>query len=312
MAIMKAVRIHRFGGPEVMQIEELPVPQFGGDEILLRVRAASVNPVDFKTRQGHFPPIGREQLPVTLGRDVSGVVEGVGSRVRGIKRGDDIYAMLGPDRGAFAEYTLVKMGEGAPKPARLSHVEAATVPLAALTAWQGLLDHGLLAEGQRVLIHGGAGGVGHFAIQFAKIKGASVLTTVSERDLDFARELGADRAIDYRNERFEEIARDVDVVFDLVGGETQERSWSVLKPGGIMVSTLGQPSPENAAQRKVRAAGYMAQPNAAQLAEIGRLIDDDQVRPVIAETFPLTEAREAEERQEHGHVHGKIALSFAA
>jgi|SRR5690348_13715428 len=312
MAIMKAVRIHRFGGPEVMQLEELPVPQFAGDEILLRVRAASVNPVDFKTRQGRFPPVGREQLPVTLGRDVSGVVEGVGSRVRGIKHGDEIYAMLGPDRGAFAEYALVKMGEGARKPARLSHLEAATVPLAALTAWQGLLDHGLLAEGQRVLIHGGAGGVGHFAIQFAKVKGATVYTTVSERDLDFARELGADRAIDYGKERFEEIARDMDMVFDLVGGETQDRSWSVLKPGGILVSTLGQPSAEKAATRKVRAVGYMAQPNAAQLAEIGRLIDDQAVRPVIAETFPLSAAREAEERQEHGHVHGKIAVSFAA
>jgi NADPH:quinone reductase-like Zn-dependent oxidoreductase len=312
MAIMKAVRIHQFGGPEVMQIEELPVPQFRGDEMLLRVRAASVNPVDFKTRQGHFPPVGREQLPVTLGRDVSGVVEGAGSRVRGIKRGDEVYALLGPDRGAFAEYAIVKMGEAAPKPMRLSHVEAATVPLAALTAWQGLLDHGLVAEGQRVLIHGGAGGVGHFAIQFAKVKGATVYTTVSGDDREFARELGADQAIDYRTERFEEIVRGVDVVFDLVGGETQDRSWSVLKPGGILVSTLGQPPQDKAAQYKVRAAGYMAQPNAAQLAEIGRLIDDGKVHPVIAETFPLAEARRAEERQEHGHVHGKIALSLAA
>ena len=312
MPIMKAVRIYQFGGPEVMQLEELPVPQYGGDEILLRVRAASVNPVDFKTRQGHFPPVGRDKLPLTLGRDVSGVVEGAGSRIRAMKRGDEIYAMLGPDRGAFAEYAIVKMGEAAPKPTRLSHVEAATVPLAALTAWQGLLDHGLLADGQRVLIHGGAGGVGHFAIQFAKVKGATVFTTVSGRDLDFVRALGADRAIDYREERFEDVARDIDVVFDLVGGETQDRSWSVLKPGGIIVSTLGQPSQEKAAQHKVRAAGYMALPNAAQLAEIGRMIDDEKVRPVIAETFPLAEAREAEERQEHGHVHGKIALSFAA
>jgi NADPH:quinone reductase-like Zn-dependent oxidoreductase len=229
-----------------------------------------------------------------------------------MKRGDEIYAMLGPDRGAFAEYAIVKMAEAAPKPMRLSHVEAAAVPLAALTAWQGLLDHGLLADGQRVLIHGGAGGVGHFAIQFAKVKGATVFTTVSTRDLDFVRELGADRAIDYRKERFEDVVRDVDVVFDLVGGETQDRSWSVVKPGGIIVSTLGQPSQEKAVGHKVRAAGYMALPNAAQLAEIGRLIDDQKVRPVIAEIFPLAEAREAEERQEHGHIHGKIALSFAA
>ncbi|HEX6841817.1 MAG TPA: NADP-dependent oxidoreductase, partial [Stellaceae bacterium] len=238
MAIMKAVRIHRFGGPEVMQLEELPVPQFAGDEILLRVRAASVNPVDFKTRQGRFPPVGREQLPVTLGRDVSGVVEGVGSRVRGIKRGDEIYAMLGPDRGAFAEYALVKMGEGAPKPARLSHLEAATVPLAALTAWQGLFDQGGLEAGERVLIHGGAGGVGHFAIQFAKAKGAWVATTVSGADMEFARELGADQAIDYKTEKFEDAVTDIDLVYDLIAGETQRRSFAVLKDGGTLISTL--------------------------------------------------------------------------
>lgn len=312
MATMKAVRIHDFGGPEAMTIDDLPVPQPQGDEILLRVHAASVNPVDYKTREGKFSAITKAKLPITLGRDVSGTVESCGPDQRAVKRGDALYAMLGADRGGFAEYVLVKATEAAPKPARLSHAEAAAVPLAALTAWQGLFDHGGLAAGQRVLIHGGAGGVGHFAVQFAKAKGATVITTVSGDDLDFVRQLGADQVIDYKTQRFDEMVRDVDLVFDLVGGETQERSWSVLKPGGILVSTLGQPPKDKAAQHKVRAAGYMAQPNAAELAEIGRLIDAGKVRPVVAATLPLSQAQQAEDQQQHGHVHGKIVLELAA
>jgi len=310
MTMMKAVRIHRFGGSEVMEIEEVPVPQPQESEVLVRVHAASVNPVDYKIRRGGY--VGADKLPLTLGRDASGVVESIGARVERVERGDAIYAMLGPDRGAFAGYAVVKTGEGAPKPARLGHVEAAAVPLAGLTAWQGLFDHGGLKPGQRVLIHGGAGGVGHFAVQFAKAKGATVLTTVSGEDIGFVRDLGADQAIDYKTQRFEEIARDIDLVFDLVAGETQERSWSVLKPGGILVSTLGQPSSQKAAQHKVRAIGYRAQPNAAELAEIGRLIDDGKVRIVIAATFPLARVREAEELLERGRVRGKIVVTLVA
>jgi len=311
-ATMKAVCIHEFGGPEVTQLEELPVPQANEDELLLRVHAASVNPVDYKTREGKFPPVSRDKLPIILGRDVSGVVASAGPRSGGFRRGDAVFALLGPDRGAFAEYVLVKTGEAAAKPKRLSHAEAAAVPLAALTAWQGLVDHGGLRAGQRVLIHGGAGGVGHFAVQFAKQRDAVIFATVSGADLDFVRGLGADHAIDYKRERFEEIAHDIDIVFDLVGGETQERSWSVLRPGGILVSTLGQPSPEKAAQHQVRAAGYMAQPDATALAEIAQLIDHGKVRPVIDTTFPLADVARAEEKQARGHVHGKIALELAA
>jgi NADPH:quinone reductase-like Zn-dependent oxidoreductase len=309
---MKAMRIHAFGGPEVMRLEDLPVPQPGRDEILVRAHAASVNPVDYKTRQGKFAAVGRDKLPVTLGRDVSGTVESCGPGVQRFRPGDAVYALLGPDRGAFAEFVILKAAEAAAKPERLSFGEAAAVPLAALTAWQGLFDHGRLAAGQRVLIHGGAGGVGHFAVQFAKARGATVLTTVSGADLDFARQLGADQAIDYRAQRFETIARDIDLVFDLVGGDTQERSWAVLKPGGILVSTLGQPPQEKARQRRAAGIGYMAQPSAQQLAEIGKLIDSGKVRPVIAATFPLVAAPQAEQRQEQGHVHGKIVLELAA
>ena len=310
MAMMKAVRIHRFGGPEVMELEEVPVPQPREDEMLVRVHTASVNPVDYKIRRGGY--VGEDKLPLTLGRDGCGVVESCGTRIERFKRGDAIYFLLGPDRGTFAEYTVAKMGEPAPKPAQATNLDAAAVPLAGLTAWQGLFDHGGLKPGQRVLIHGGAGGVGHFAIQFAKVRGAAVLTTVSGQDIAFARELGADQPIDYKTQRFEDIARDIDLVFDLVGGETQDRSWSVLKPGGILVCTVGQPPQDMAARYKVRAVGYRAQPNPAELSEIGRLIDDDKVHPVVSATFPLAQVREAEELLEHGHVRGKIVLTVAA
>jgi NADPH:quinone reductase-like Zn-dependent oxidoreductase len=309
---MKSVRIHSFGGPEVMRLEEIQVPDPGDDELLVQVRAASVNPVDYKTRDGQYPRVTREQLPVTLGRDIAGVVVDSGGLRGSFMRGDAIYALLRPEQGAFAEYVLVNRADAAPKPERLSFIEAASVPLAALTAWQGLFDHGGLKPGQSVLIHGGAGGVGHFAIQFAKYRRAEVITTVSGDDIEFARELGADEAIDYKNLRFEDIVRDVDMVFDLVGGETQERSWQVLKRNGILVSTLGAPPPQRAEQNKVRAVGYLAQPNAGQLAEIGRLIDQGLVHPRVDTTYTLEQAPEAEERQAQGHVHSKLVLEIAA
>ena len=209
---MKAIRIHSFGGPEVLELDDVPIPQPGEDELLMRIHAASVNPVDYKIRRGTVPWVSREMLPMTLGRDLSGTVESTGAGVDAFGEGEAVYAMLGSiDRGSYAEYVLVRPNEAAPKPARLSHIEAAAVPLAALTAWQGLFDHGHLEAGQTALVHGGSGGVGHFAIQFAKVKGATVLTTVSGQNLGFARELGADRAIDYESQRFEEIARDVDL-----------------------------------------------------------------------------------------------------
>jgi NADPH:quinone reductase-like Zn-dependent oxidoreductase len=307
---MKAIRIHRFGGPEVLELDDVPIPQPGTGELLVHISTASVNPVDYKIHRGTVPWVSREMLPITLGRDLSGTVEGIGAQVDVFGEGESVYAMLGSiDRGSYAEYVLVKPTEAAAKPARLSHIEAAAVPLAALTAWQGLFDHGHLEAGQTVLIHGGSGGVGHFAIQFAKVGGATVWTTVSAQNLDFVSELGADRAIDYQSQHFEEIVRDVDLVLDLVGGETQERSWSVLKPGGILVSALGEPQREKAMQHGVRAvAGYRAQPNPEQLTEIGRLIDEGKVRPVVSATYPLTDVRRAHEHLEQGHVRGKIVL----
>lgn len=307
---MKAMRIHSFGGPEVMRLEDVKVPLAEEDELLVRVYAASVNPVDYKTRQGKFPLVGEGNLPFTLGRDLSGTVVQCDPSAQIFQQGDSVYAMLDHDRGAFAEYVVVKHGEAAMKPDRLGHIDAAAVPLAALTAWQGLFDHGKLRGGQKVLIHGGGGGVGHFAIQFAKEKGATVVTTVSRDDIDFVRGLGADQVIDYRNQDFTELAKDVDLVFDLVAGVTQERSWSVLKPGGILVSTLGEPPEAKAKEHDARSVGFMAQPNSMQLMEIALLIDAGRVRPRVDRTFPFTAVADAEGYQEGSHVRGKVVVEF--
>ncbi|MER9875488.1 NADP-dependent oxidoreductase [Mesorhizobium sp. M0195] len=308
MITMKAVRIHDFGGPEVLSLDAVPLAQPHDDEVTLKVYAASVNPVDYKVRKGS----SGADLPVTLGRDVSGVVELCGTRAHTLKKGDPLYAMLGNDRGGNAEYVVVKATEAAAKPQRLSHAEAAAVPLAGLTAWQGLFDHGGLKSGQRVLIHGGAGGVGHLAVQFAKAAGAFVATTVSAQDFDFVRALGADQAVDYKNQRFEEVVEDVDLVFDLVAGETQDRSWDVLKPDGTLVSTLSEPSAEKARLHRARGVSYFTKPNAAQLAEISRLIDAGKVRPFVQAIYPLEEVARAEEQLEKQHTRGKIVLQVAA
>lgn len=310
MTTMRCIRIHGFGGPEALTLEEVVSPRPAGGEVLVRVRAASVNPVDAKIRSGSYPRVQADQLPVVLGRDLAGdVVEsGGGAGLPAV--GTAVHAMLGWDRGSYADYAVVKAEEMSPQPDGLSDVEAAAVPLAGLTAWQGLFDHGGLQAGQRVLIHGGAGGVGHFAIQFAKAAGAFVATTVSEDDLAFAHELGADQAIDYKADRFEERVQPVDVVFDLIAGETQRRSWSVLKPGGILVSTLGPPDEGLASAHGARGAGYMARPNGLQLAEIDQLIADGRVRPVIGAVFPLSEAAIGHERMEKHRFRGKLVLDL--
>lgn len=311
MADMKAVRLHGFGGPDKLAIEQTPLPHPEDDEVLVRVQAASVNPVDYKTREGKFPPVTQDSLPTTLGRDLAGTVETCGTRAHNmIAKGDRVFAFIGTDRGSCAEFVVVKAIEMVAVPDEIDPVQAAAAPLAALTAWQGMFDHGGLEAGQRVLIHGGAGGVGHFAIQLAKARGATVVTTASGDDLDFVRELGADIAIDYKTERFEDVAKDIDLVFDLVGGETQERSWSVLKQGGIMVSTVQEPDQTKAAGHKARSAPrYMAEPNAAQLGEIADLMAAGKVRAIVSETFPIDDVRAAQERLEKGGVRGKIVLT---
>lgn len=306
---MQVVRIHSFGGPEVLALEDLPKPRPGSDEILLRVNAASVNPVDFKIRNGGY--LSADKLPLVLGRDLSGVVEQCGRAVASFDVGDAVYAMLTPDRGGYAEFAAVKAADCAAKPKTLDHLHAAAVPLAALTAWQGIFDHGGLTQGQSILVHGAAGGVGHFAVQFAKARGATVYATCSGRDLDFVRSLGVDTVIDYKAQRFEDLVRDIDLVYDLIGGETQDRSWAVLKRGGIIVSTLGEPPKDKAAEHGARGARYTAKPDGAELAEIGRLIDAGKVRVEVGKIFPLRQAAEAEWTLEREHVRGKIVLKVA-
>src|SRR4051812_42866562 len=259
---MQAVGIHRFGGPEVMAVEEVDRPTPAANEVLIKVFAASINPVDAKMREGKYPVVTEKDLPYVLGRDVSGEIAAAGSEVAGFGSGDEVFAFLSPEHGGYEEFVTARADEVAAKPRSLDAVGAAAVPLAGITAWQGLFDHGGLQSGQRVLIHGGAGGVGHFAIQFAKAVNAFVATTVAAEDFDFVRELGADQAVDYKNQRFEEVVDEVDMVFDLIAGDTQQRSWDVLKPGGTLVSTLSHPSEEHAHLHRARGVSYMAEPNA--------------------------------------------------
>jgi NADPH:quinone reductase-like Zn-dependent oxidoreductase len=311
MQTMKAVRIEQFGGPEVMRIEQVEIPQAASGEVLVRVIAAGVNPVDFKIRQGKYPAVKEDKLPLTLGREVAGIIEQPGSFAEGMKEGDRVIAMIGAD-GGYAEYARVKAEYACKVPEGLDLTTAATVPLAGHTAWQALFNHGHLKEGQRVLIHGGSGGVGHFAVQFAKNHGAKVYATGSAKSVEFIRSLGADRVIDHNAERFEDVCKDMDLVIDLIGGETQQRSWAVLREGGILVSTLEEPkqhSPEAAGKSGVR---FTAQPSGLQLAEMVALITAGKVKPTLYKTFALDQAKEAQQFLENEHVEGKIVLTVGA
>jgi NADPH:quinone reductase-like Zn-dependent oxidoreductase len=307
---MKAVRIHSFGSPDVLSIEDVPIPTPGADEVLIKVQAASVNPIDTKIRSGDFKP-GGMQTPLTLGRDVSGVVEDMGREVRGLKVGDEVYALLDINHGGYAEYAVAKTEGVAVKPTSIDHIHAAAVPLAATTAWQGLFDHGKLEAGERVLIHGAAGGVGHFAVQFAKDRGAYVIATALAEDAEMLRKLGADEVIDYKTQRFEDIARDIDLVFDLVAGDTQQRSWKVLKEGGRMISTVQPPSHSEAARHHAKGELFMTEADGSELTQIGRLIDNGKVSVLIQESLPLADVRRAHDHLEHQHVRGKVVLSVA-
>lgn len=304
---MKAVRIHCFGDAGVLGEEETARPEPQSGELLIRVHAAGVNPIDAKIRAGKFRKTEID-LPAILGRDVSGVVEAVGADVTRFRPGDEVFAFLGSHSGGYAEFAVAKEHEVAPKPKSIDHAHAAAVPLAAITAWQALFDHGRLEEGQQVLIHGAAGGVGHYAVQLAKARGARVVATGRQGDLEFLRDLGADEVVDSRDERFEDRVRDVDLVLDLVGGETQLRSWVVLKRRGRLVSTLEEPSRELAERHGAEGILFMAQPDAEQLREIGRLIDEGNVRVQLQKLVPLDEAAQAHEVLEHEHSQGKVVL----
>jgi NADPH:quinone reductase-like Zn-dependent oxidoreductase len=307
---VRKVRIHRFGGPEVVQIDNVEQSLPDALQVLVSVQAASVNPVDFKIRNGQYPAVKEDRLPYALGRDVSGVIEKCGAQATQFKIGDEVLGMVGIGGGGYAEKAVLDQQAIARKPAVVDHVHSAAIPLAGLTAWQGLFRYGQIKSGQSVLIHGGSGGVGHFAIQFAKAKGARVLTTVSTANVAFARELGADVVIDYKTQRFEDQAQDLDMVFDLIGGETRERSWKLLKRGGALVSTLAEPSQETALQYGVRALRYTVEANGSELAEITNLVVSGKVKPQVGKTFRLEEAVRAMAVVEHGGSAGKVVLSL--
>ena len=306
---MKAIRIHNYGGPEVLKYEDAPRPEPQADEVLIRVHAAGVNPIDWKIRAGHLKDILPVSFPLILGWDLSGVIEEVGPDATRFKKGDEVFSMPDPTRnGAYAEYIVVRESEVALKPKSLYHVRAAAIPLAALTAWHALFDTAELQPGQRVLIHGAAGGVGHYAVQLAKWKGGYVIATASAKNHELLNELGVDEVIDYNAQRFENVARGVDVVLDPIGGETQERSWQVLKKGGILVSLVQPPSDEKAKVVGVRGAMIENHPDGAALGEIAKIIDSGKLAPVIDRILPLSEAQRAHELSQSGHTHGKIAL----
>src|SRR5262245_8290661 len=236
---MKAVVIHEYGGPEVLKYEDIARPEPSDDQLLIRVIAAGVNPVDGMIRSGIFDKDGNRAFPIILGGDVAGVVEKVGSKITKFKAGDPVFAYVSLDNsGGYAQYALVTEREAAPRPKSLTFVEAAAVPIVALTAWQALIDTAGLNSGQTVLIHGGSGGVGSFAIQIAKARGAKVIATASTANQDLLKQLGADVTIDYTKQKFEDVAKDVDVVLDSIGGDTLARSYGVVKKGGIIVSLV--------------------------------------------------------------------------
>lgn len=311
MASMQAVRMHEYGGPEVLKLEEAPRPDPATSEVLVRVHGAGINPIDWKVRSGLARAAYPHTLPLVPGWDVSGTIEWMGPSVRGFEHGDEVFTRLDVGRdGAYAEYVTVPAEHLARKPRSIDHLHAAAVPLAGLTAWQALLDpnNAGLRAGQTVLIHGGAGGVGHFAVQLAKWRQARVIATGSQGNEGFLRELGADQFIEHTSVRFESVARDVDVVLDTVGGETQARSWAVLRPGGVLVTTVTLEVPDEARERDQRGSQVATRTDVRQLEELGGLIDTQVVRPVLSRILPLGQARRAHDLIEAKHVRGKLVL----
>jgi NADPH:quinone reductase-like Zn-dependent oxidoreductase len=310
-ASIRAVRMQAFGGPEVLRVEEVERPVPGEGEMLIRVVAAAVNPVDYQIRSGAARALVGAEVPYIPGFDVSGEVVEVGPGVGRFAAGDEVFALLDLRRGGgYAEYTIVRESEAADKPANASHAEAASIPLVALTAWQALFDTADLRGGQTVLIHAGAGGVGSVAVQLARWRGAIVIATASPHNHDFLREIGADVVVDYRTQRFEDFARDVDVVLDPIGGETQQRSLEVLREGGHLVSIVGLTPAARNPGRDIRTTSILVHPHAEQLGRIADLIEAGRLRPVVTHTFPLERAAEAHLQSESGTTRGKIVFQI--
>jgi len=333
---VKAALIDRYGSNEVVRVGDLAVPTMGDADLLVRVHAASVNPLDAKTRDGKLKTLLKYRFPLVLGNDLSGVVSDVGAQVTRFKKGEAVYARLDKDRiGTFAEFAVVREGAAALKPANATFEEAASLPLVALTAWQALVEIGKLSANQRVLIHAGSGGVGSVAIQLARHLGATVFTTVGQRNVELVKRLGADVPIDYRSARFEDVATDCDVVLDSAGGETLVRSFECVKAGGVVVSIGSTPSAAFARSwglnpiivlaisvmsRKATAAArrhnaryeyLFMRADGEQLREITRLVEGGVIKPLVDKIFPLEQVRDALAYSESGRATGKVVIEVA-
>src|SRR6059058_1246678 len=316
---MKAVRIERYGNEEVVELAEVERPKPGENQVLVKVKAAAVNPVDWKIRDGLGEMFGLK-LPLILGCEVAGTVEMAGSRgpsgtgdssrtgIKNFAASDEVYGYLSAHSGGYAEYVTAPASEFVRKPKQIDFDTAASVPVAALTAWQGIFDHGKLASGQRILITGASGAVGSMAVQLAKNKGAHVIGIGSGRNEEFVRGLGADEFIDYKKAKFEEEVSGADVLFDTVGGDTQERAFQTLKRGGVLVSTVNPPSAEKAKEFGVTVAMVVMTAKGDQLAKINRLVESGKLKVRVATVLPLTEVKKAHQLSSSGHADGKIIL----
>jgi NADPH:quinone reductase-like Zn-dependent oxidoreductase len=306
---VKAIRLHARGGPEQVVYEDAPKPIPGPGDALVRVYATAITRTELTWDQTYRNPDGSPRLPTIPGHEFSGVIESVPAGMKDLGPGDAVYGLAEfPRDGAAAEYIAVRAANLALKPRSIDHVHSAAVTLSGLTAWQALFTHAELEPGQKVLILGGGGGVGVFALQLAHRKGAHVITTSSTANLEFLRSLGADETIDYTKTRFEDVLRDIDVVLDAVGGNTVQRSWSVLRSGGLMVSVVG-PIPENGPRpHGARGLFFIVQPDRDQLAEMATLIDAGALKSIVASVFPLSRARDAFELAAKAHTRGKIVL----
>ena len=304
---MKAILINEYGNNDVVNDGEVERPEPKADEVLVKVHVAGVNPVDWKIRNGLGERLGLK-LPIMLGGEIAGTIERIGDDVRGFKQGDAVYGII--RSGGFAEYAIAKMGDIASKPQSLDFENAAAVPLGALTAWQAIFDLAHLSTGQTILITGASGGVGSLAVQLAKAKGAYVIGTASGRNQEFVRDLGADEFVDYTKQNFEEVVKDVDVVFDAVGGDTFERAFQTLKKGGFLVTSVEFPSEEKAQEFGVKSARVHCKPNAEQLAAISALVDEGKLKAHVATVLPLVEVKKAFQLSESGRTRGKIVLQI--
>jgi len=334
---MKAVFIHKYVSADVMEFGDLPKPVAGPGELLLAMKAASINPIDYKVRDGKVKLLIAYKMPLIMGNDGSGVVESVGSGVTRFKAGDSV--IVRPDKsriGTFAEFCVVREADAAHKPSNLSFEEAASLPLVGLTTYQAMVTLGKMQKGQSILIHAGAGGVGTFAIQFAKHLGLHVTTTTSTGNIEFVKNLGADAVIDYKTTKFEDACKDLDMVFDTIGGDTLKKSFNVVKKGGVVVSITAIPDSKTGARygasvivrgllhlmnagirrasskKGVRYEYLMMEPNGQQLEEIASLAERQVIRPVIDRIFELAEMRAAFEYAEKGRSRGKVILRIGA